>query len=139
MFGFAILASLAAIVALCWLQFTLAVYALPLFSGIAAGTWAFHTGAGWLGGIAVGVFAAGLVFGIGQLLLAVAKPLWLRIAVALAFVTPAAIAGFHATHGILKHTVPSEGWLIAFSAIGAIAVGVTALMRIAAITVSGPA
>ena len=52
--------------------------------------------------------------------------------IALAFVAPAAVAGFHATHGIVKHTMPSEGWQVAFSIIGAIAVGVTAMMRLAA-------
>ena len=49
-----------------------------------------------------------------------------------AFVAPAAITGFHATHGIVKHTMPSAGWQVAFSIIGAVAVGVTALMRLAA-------
>lgn len=84
-----ILASIAAIGTLCWLLFTLAVFALPLFAGVAAGMWAFDSGAGWLGGFVVGAVAAGLTYGIGQLLLAFVRPLWLRIAIALAFVAPA--------------------------------------------------
>src|SRR3546814_9236438 len=95
------LASIAAIGTLCWLLFTLAVFALPLFAGVGAGMWAYDTGAGWLGGFVVGAVAAGLTYGIGQLLLAFVRPLWLRIAIALAFVAPAALAGYHATHGIV--------------------------------------
>ena len=36
-----ILSSIAAIGALCWLLFTLAVFALPFFAGVSAGTWAY--------------------------------------------------------------------------------------------------
>jgi hypothetical protein len=134
-----ILGSLAAIGMLCWLLFTLAIYALPAFAGVTAGMWAYDTGAGWPGGIAIGLVAAGLIFGVGQLLLAFARPLWLRVGIALAFVAPAAIAGYHATHGIVKHTMPSEGWQIAFSVVGAIAVGIAAFLRIAAMAAPEPA
>src|SRR5690606_39210406 len=52
-----VLASIAAIGVICCLLFYLAVYALPLFAGVTAGVWAYGTGAGWLGGIAVGAVA----------------------------------------------------------------------------------
>src|SRR3546814_957890 len=81
-----ILASIAVIGTLCWLIFTLAIFALPLFAGVAAGMWAYDSGAGWFGGFIVGTIAAALTYGIGQLLLAFVRPLWLRIAIALAFV-----------------------------------------------------
>jgi hypothetical protein len=55
---------------ICWLLFTLAVFALPFFAGLTIGIWAFHTGAGVLGGIAVGLVAGGVTFGLGQLALA---------------------------------------------------------------------
>ncbi|GAA0631377.1 hypothetical protein GCM10009424_00700 [Sphingomonas ursincola] len=132
-----ILLSIAAIGVFCWLLFTLAVFALPLFAGVTAGLWAYDTGAGWLGALVVGTLAAALTFGIGQVLLGSVRPLWARILVAVAFVAPAAIAGYHATHGIVKHTMPSEGWQVAFSIIGAVAVGVTALMRLAAMAPPG--
>jgi len=38
-------------------------------------------------------------------MLASVRPLWLRLAIAMVFVAPAALAGYHATHGIVKHTM----------------------------------
>ncbi len=70
---------LAGIASFCWLLFTLAAFALPFFVGLTVGMWAFHTGAGALGGIIVGVVAGGATFGIGQLLLAFAPWNWLRL------------------------------------------------------------
>jgi hypothetical protein len=124
-----ILSSIVAIGALCWLLFTLAVFALPFFAGVSAG---------WLGAILVGLAAAALTLGLGQFLLAFIRPLWIRLAIALAFVAPAALAGYHATHGIVKHTMPSDTWQIIFSVIGAVAVGVTALIRVTAMAAPGP-
>ena len=57
--------------------------------------------------------------------------------IALAFVAPAAIAGYHATHGIVKHTMPSETWQLVFSVVGAIAVGVTAFARVTGMAATG--
>lgn len=57
--------------------------------------------------------------------------MWLKLIVAAAFATPAAIAGFHATHGIVKHLMLSDAWQIMFSVIGAVAVGITASVRAA--------
>ncbi|WP_454629229.1 hypothetical protein [Bradyrhizobium cenepequi] len=133
-----ILASIAAIGVLCWLLFTLAVFALPAFAGVTAGVWAYQTGAGWIGGFVIGLVAAALTFGIGQFLLAFVRPLWLRLAIALAFVAPAVFAGYHATHGIVKHTMPSDTWQIVFSVVGAIAVGVTAFVRVTAMAAPEP-
>ena len=127
----AILASLAAIAALCWLLFTLAVFALPAFVGVTVGAWAHGTGAGIVGAILVGLVAAALTLAIGNLMIAFVRPIWLKLLVAIAFVAPAALAGFHATHGIVKHLMPSDGWQMAFSIIGAIAVGITAFVRVA--------
>ena len=134
----AILASLAAIGLLCWLLFTLAVFALPAFVGFAAGAWAHGTGAGIPGAILVGLVAA-VTFAVGQLLITFARPMWLKLCVAVIFVAPAAVAGFHATHGIVKHLMPSDAWQITFSVVGAIAVGITAFVRVAGMaTASGP-
>jgi hypothetical protein len=48
------------------------------------------------------------------------------------------VAGFHATHGIVKHTMPSETWQVVFSVIGAIAVGIVAFVRITGMEASDP-
>lgn len=116
---------------LCWLLFTFAVYALPLFVGVIVGMWAYGSGAGVIGSVVVGVLAAGAVAIIGQLIFAFARPLWIRLIVALLFAGPAAVAGYAATHGVARHLMPSEGWQMAFSIVGAIAVGITALFRMA--------
>jgi len=133
-----IILSIAAIGFFCWLLFTLAVFALPFFAGVTVGGWAFQTGAGWPGAILIGAVAAGLTLGIGQLLLGLVRPLWARLLIALAFVAPAALAGYHATHGIVKHTMPSETWQLVFSVIGAVAVGVTAFARVTGMVATGP-
>ncbi|HEX8418489.1 MAG TPA: hypothetical protein VF638_00590 [Sphingomonas sp.] len=130
--------SIAAIGFFCWLVFTLAVFALPFFVGVTVGLWAYHTGAGWLGSIVVGIGAAASTLVIGQTLFAVVRSLWLRAAIALVFVVPAAVAGYHATHGIVKLTMPSETWQAIFSVIGAIAVGIAALLRMVGMATPGP-
>ena len=133
-----ILVSIAAIGTMCWLLFNLAVFAQPFFMGLNAGTWAYGKGAGWLGAILIGLLAAGLTLAVGQGLLMLIRPIWARILIALAFVAPAGVAGFHATLGIVKHMMPSEIWQIIFSVIGAVAVGVTAFLRVAGMATAGP-
>jgi len=128
---FAILIAITAIGLFCWLLFTLATFALPLFMGVSVGVWAYNVGAGWLGAILIGLIGAAMTLGIGQILLIVVRPTWARLLIAMIFVAPAAIAGYHATHGIVKHAMPSESWQIAFSIIGALAVGITAFLRVA--------
>lgn len=135
----AILATLAGIAALCWLLFNLAVFALPLFAGIAVGTWAHGTGAGIPGALIVAAIGAAVTFGLFQLLLLVARPTWLKLIVILAFVAPAAIAGYHATLGIVRLTMPSDTWQLIFSIVGAVAVGITAFMRLTLMAPPGPA
>lgn len=131
MFILAILASLAAIGLLCRLLFTLAVSTLPAFVGVTVGAWAHGTGAGIPGAVLVRDVAATNTLTAGHLLITYVRPMWLKLIVAAPFVAPAAIAGFHATHGIMKHLMPSNGWQINFSVIGGIAVGITAFVRVA--------
>ena len=51
---------------LCWLLFTLAVYALPFFAGMTAGLAAFHSGAGAIGALIVGILAGGATLALGS-------------------------------------------------------------------------
>jgi len=122
----------------CWLLFTLAVFALPFFVGLTIGIWAFHTGAGVLGGILVGLVAGGATFGIGQFALGFVPWPWLRLLIILLFVAPATVAGYSATHGFAQMAMPSTTWQMIFSVVGAIAVSVTAFVRFTGMTVPGP-
>ena len=114
---------------LCWALFTLAVYALPCFAGVTAGLAAFHSGAGVIGAIIVGVIAGVLTLGAGQAAFAVARSPFIRAAIALLFAAPAAVAGYHATLGLAQIGVPSAGWREAFAIIGAILAAGTAWGR----------
>jgi hypothetical protein len=112
-----------------WLIFTLAVYALPFFVGLTAGMAAFHSGAGVLGTLLVGIVVGALTLGVGQVAFARVKPIPLRAAIAAAFAIPAGIAGYHAVLGLSQIGVPSLLWRELFAWIGAIVIGSTAWAR----------
>lgn len=130
---------IAGICFICWLLFTLAVFALPFFVALTVGIWAFHTGAGVLGGILVGLVAGGATFGIGQFALGLVPWTWLRLLIILLFVAPAVVAGYSATYGIAHMAMPSATWQTIFAVIGAVAVGVTAFLRFTGMAPPGPA
>jgi hypothetical protein len=123
----------------CWLLFNLAVFALPFFAGLTIGIWAFHSGAGALGAIAVGLIAGGATFAIGQFALAVVPWSWARLLIILVYVAPATVAGYSATHGLAQMAMPSPIWQTIIAVIGAIVVSVTAVVRYAAMPPPGPA
>jgi hypothetical protein len=58
--------------------------------------------------------------------------------VALIFAAPAAVAGYALVHGVTKESVPSEIWRQIFCIIGGGFVGISALLRLAAPSASGP-
>jgi ABC-type transport system involved in multi-copper enzyme maturation permease subunit len=74
-----------------------------------------------------GLVAAAFVLVIGQAIFAFVRTPILRIAVALAFAIPAALAGCYATFGLSGLTITSD-----LCVIGAVAVGATAWIRLAA-------
>ncbi len=113
----------------CWLIFTLAVYALPFFVGLTAGSAAFHGGAGVFGALFVGIVAGALTLAVGQIAFAVLRPLIMRATIAAAFAVPAAIAGYHAVLGLSQIGVPSLIWREVFAWTGAIFIGATAWGR----------
>ena len=130
---------IAGICFICWLLFTLAVFALPFFVGLTLGIWAFHSGAGVLGGILVGLVAGVATFGVGQFALAFVPWTWLRLLIILLFVAPAVVAGYSATYGIAHMAMPSATWQTIFAVIGAAAVGITAFLRFTGMATTGPA
>lgn len=116
---------------LCVVAYRLATCALPFAITLAATRFAYDTGAGLVGAGLVGVVARIASFAILVLAFAVLRAPILRIAVALIFATPAAIAGYALVQGLTAEIVPSPIWRQIFSAFGAITIGVSALARLA--------
>jgi len=125
-----IIACIAGVCAFAWLLFNLAVFALPFFAGVSAGMAALHSGAGPIGAILVGLLVAVLTLAVGQIVFTLVPWPLIRGAVALLFAVPAAIAGYHAAHGLAGLAMPSEGWRQAFAISGGLVVGATALARL---------
>ena len=111
----------------CWLLFTLAVYALPFFTGLTAALAAFHVGSGVIGALVIGVLAGGATLAIGQIAFATAPTPLIRAAIALLYAAPAAIAGYHAA--LRSRSASPPKLRDAFAVVGAILVGATAFAR----------
>ncbi|HVT25469.1 MAG TPA: hypothetical protein VHD95_12655 [Rhizomicrobium sp.] len=133
---FGLFLALFGIGAFCALIYKTAVYALPAAAGFWCGFAALHSGSGVIIAFAVGAVAGGIVFGIGQSVWNSSLPKYLRYAVVLLFVISAVWAGYCATQQLSALVVPSTVWQLAVATAGAIAVGVTAFMRL---TEYGPA
>lgn len=114
----------------CWLLFTLAIYALPTFAGLAAGLAAFHSGAGVAGAIAVGLLMGAAILALGQFVFAATRTP-LRAVVALAYIVPAAVAGYQVSFALAGLGMPGSVWQAAFAVIGAVVSGCTAFLRLA--------
>ncbi|TKT82466.1 hypothetical protein [Aquamicrobium sp. LC103] len=127
-----IVMSVAAIATLCVLAYRLATHALPFMIALAAARFAHGTGAGLVGAGLVGLAAAAASFAILAFLFATARAPILRVTIAVIFAAPAAVAGYAIVHGVAADIVPSPIWRQIFSITGAIAVGVSALARLAA-------
>lgn len=97
----------------------------------AATRFAYATGAGWLGAGIVGLFAAAASFGILVFLFATLRAPILRIALALIFAAPAAIAGYALVHGVTGDVVSSPVWRQIFCLGGGAFVGAAAAIRLA--------
>jgi phosphate starvation-inducible membrane PsiE len=105
---------------------------LPFFVGMSVGFYAHERGTGPLGAIGLGIIAAAFVLVIGQTIFSLARAPILRIAVALAFAVPAALAGYYATFGLTGLTMTSVPSRQVFAVIGAVVIGATAWTRLAA-------
>ncbi len=86
--------SVALIALLCVLAYTLAIYALPFMLGLTAAQFAYQTGSGLIGAGLVGLFSAGVAFGILAVLFETIRTPVIRLIVALVFAAPAAVAGY---------------------------------------------
>jgi MFS family permease len=128
----AALAILVGIGFFCWLLYGAAVYTLPFLVGAFVGLYAERAGAGPLGGIVLGIGAGALVLIVGRAAFAHARGPVLRVAVALVFAAPAALAGYSATSMLFGLASASEGWRQAFAILGAMAVGAFPWQKLAA-------
>lgn len=122
--------SVALVALLCVLAYNLAVYALPFFVGLAAAQFAYQTGSGLIGAGLVGLFSAGVAFGILAGLFETIRSPVIRLIVALIFAAPAAVAGYALVYGVTKEAVPSDIWRQVFCIAGGGFVGVSALARL---------
>jgi hypothetical protein len=114
---------------LCWLIFALAVHALPFFAGVSAGLAAYHSGSGPVAAIVVGVIAGSIVLVLGQVAFTTLRSSLVRAVPVVLFAVPAAVAGYHAAHGLAQFVVPTEVWRDAIAIAGATIVAATAFMR----------
>ncbi|MCL9999960.1 MAG: hypothetical protein NBV68_11310 [Erythrobacter sp.] len=115
--GFALI--IVAVFLCCALLFRLSIYALPLFVAFLAGSATYRTDSGILAALAAAAISAIILLAAARLALAFAKSDLTRAAIGLAFAAPAAIAGYHAVHGIAAATMPPSAWQHAFSLLGA--------------------
>lgn len=126
-----ILLTVPLVIMLCVLAYRLATFALPFMLALEAARFAYATGAGWIGASIVGFFAGVAAFGILAVLFATLRAPILRLAVAIVFAAPAAVAAYALVHGVTREAVPSDIWRQIFCIAGGIFVGCSALARLA--------
>lgn len=115
--GFALI--IVAVFLCCALLFRLSIYALPLFVAFLAGSTTYRTDSGILAALAAAAISAIILLAAARLALAFAKSDLTRATVGVAFAAPAAIAGYHAVHGIAAATMPPSAWQLILSLLGA--------------------
>ena len=117
--------------AVCWLMFSLAVYALPFFIGMTIALAALHGGAGIVVAFAAGATSAGIALALGRIAFTTTRAPWIRTLIGMLYAVPAALAGYHLSLGLAKLGMTGDGWREAFALGGAILIGITALSRMA--------
>jgi hypothetical protein len=117
--------------AICWLLFSLAVYALPFCVGMTIAFAALHGGSGVVIAFGAGALAAGITLAFGRIAFAAARPPFIRAIIGLLYAVPAALAGYHLSYGLGGISMTDEGWRAAFALVGAGLIGVTAFSRMA--------
>lgn len=110
-----------------YLLFAAATYVLPIYAGLSADFAALHAGASYTSAILLGILAFLLVVMLRQM--AAQQPSRpARIAVALLFAVPAAVAGFQVASALL-HLGGVGSWGVALSLAAALATGTVAAKR----------
>jgi hypothetical protein len=138
MLALGLLLNFAGVGLFCWLIFTLAVYALPLFIGLCVFMMALHGGAGILGAPLVGIAAGGMTLAIGQTAFVMIRSVIIRAIIAALFAMPATLAGYQVVFAMSQLGVPSLVWREIFACLGAVFIGGTAWTRLTIFTESRP-
>jgi hypothetical protein len=120
--------------AVCWLIFTLAVYALPFCIGMTIAFAALHGGSGIVVAFAAGATSAGIALALGRIAFAAMRAPWIRALIGLLYAVPAALAGYHLSIELAKLGMTGDGWREACALGGAILIGITAFSRMALVT-----
>ncbi len=113
---------------LCWLLFTLAIYALPFLAGLTAGLAAFDSGGGVVGALIVGFLAGGATLALGQIGFVTTRTL-IRAIIGLLYAVPATVAGYQVSFALAGIGMSTGGWQTAFAVVGAGIAGITAFSR----------
>lgn len=125
--------------AACVAAYALATYALPVMIAMRAACFAYASGAGLIGAGLVGFLTGVMSFGLLACLFVTLRSPILRLAVALVFAIPAAIAGYALVHGVTHEAVPTEFWRQVFCIAGGASTGLSALARLTSYPSSGEA
>jgi hypothetical protein len=120
--------------AVCWLMFSLAVYALPFCVGMTIALAALHGGAGIVVAFAVGATSAGIALVLGRIAFVSTGVPWIRVLIGMLYAVPAALAGYHLSLGLATLGMTGDGWREAFALGGAILIGITAFSRMTLVT-----
>ena len=121
---------------ICWILFSLAVYALPFFVAVTVGHYLYTSEVGLISAIAAAFFAGAVTLVLGQIAFATIRSTPVRLALGALYALPAGLAGFHAIKGLSQIGSADETWTLVFASIGAVIVGVTAWARVSAL--AGP-
>ncbi|MGP1394599.1 MAG: hypothetical protein ACTS3R_03715 [Inquilinaceae bacterium] len=121
---------------ICWILFSLAVYALPFFVAVTVGHYLYTSEVGLISAIAAAFFAGAATLILGQIAFAAIRSTPIRLALGALYALPAGIAGFHAIRGLSGMGGAGDTWTLVFASVSAVIVGVTAWSRVAAL--AGP-
>ncbi len=97
----------------------------PLFAAFAAASVTYHSHHGLVAALVAAALAGIATIALAQIALGLARSDFSRAAIGLVFALPAALAGYHAVHGIAAATMPVSIWPTVVSLIGAAVIAVT--------------
>lgn len=124
-----ILLAISLTITFCVIAWHLAIYALPVMTGITAFQYVYATGSGFSLSALAAIGSIVLVIGV----LGFAKNPALRLIALAIFAIPAVIAGFALVHGVTKHMIDSAIAINVLGGIGGIVIGIAAVLNLNAL------